>query len=248
MRRILVFQHVAWELLGTLNPMLKQAGFRIRYVNFQRHPDAEPRINKYNGLVVLGGPMNVDQVAEYPHLATEARLIRAAIAQRIPVLGICLGAQLIAHSLGARVYANEVKEIGWYDVSVTDAAADDPLMAAMGPTQRIFQWHGDTFDLPTGAVHLASSPSCANQAFRYGDRVYGLQFHLEVDQPMIERWLDVPVHLEELATLGGTIDPERIRAETPERIGQSMELSRKVFGAFVDLFGISPRGRLLRSR
>ena len=248
MRRILVFQHVAWELLGTLNPLLKQAGFRIRYVNFERHPDAEPNLRKYNGLVVLGGPMNVDQVDEYPHLETETRLIRDAIARRIPVLGICLGAQLIAHALGARVYANGEKEIGWYDLSLTDTGREDPLLRGLGASERIFQWHGDTFDLPVGAEHLASSPTCTNQAFRYGDLVYGLQFHLEADQPMIERWLDVPVHREELAQLGGRIDPDQIRQETPTRIDHSMALSHKVFGAFIDLFGIPPRKRLLRSR
>ncbi|HEX9443892.1 MAG TPA: gamma-glutamyl-gamma-aminobutyrate hydrolase family protein, partial [Candidatus Binatia bacterium] len=163
MPRLLVCQHVPYEILGTLNPLLKTAGFRIRYVNFGRHPGAEPSLAGYQGLVVLGGPMSVNQTAEYPHLAAEMRLIERALEQGLPVLGICLGAQLIAAALGARVYPNREKEIGWYDVSPAENAGGDPLVAHFRPSEKIFQWHGDTFDIPAGAVHLASSPLCANQ-------------------------------------------------------------------------------------
>ena len=103
----------------------------------------------------------------------------------LPVLGICLGAQLLAKTLGARVYPNRVKEIGWYPIELTPAAADDPLFAQSG-AQTVFQWHGDTFDLPAGAVHLARSPLCENQAFRYGHNAYGLQFHIEMTAAMID--------------------------------------------------------------
>ena len=192
MRRLLVFQHVAHEILGNLDPLLRAAGFRIRYVNFGRQPEAQPDISRYHGLIVLGGPMNCDQHDRHPHLETETRLIRDAIDAGKPVLGICLGAQLIARALGAAVMRNPTKEIGWYELNPTEAGKQDPLFSHFEQTQMIFQWHGDTFDIPRDAVHLASSPDCTNQAFRYGDNVYGLQFHLEVDEPMILRWLHNP--------------------------------------------------------
>src|SRR5262245_33346692 len=147
MKKLLVLQHVAHELLGTLNPLLKRAGFRIRYVNFARHPDAAPSLDCYDGMVVLGGPMSVNDAVRLPHLTVEMRLIEEAMKRNLPVLGICLGAQLIAKTLGAEVYPNREKEIGWYDVSPTCAAESDLLLSAFQSREKIFQWHGDTFDI-----------------------------------------------------------------------------------------------------
>ncbi len=248
MPRLLVCQHVPHEILGTLNPLLKRAGFRIRYVNFGRYPDAQPGLDGYNGLVVLGGPMSVNHEARHPHLTTEMRLVEEAIERDLPVLGICLGAQLIAKTLGARVYENDEKEIGWYDVTPTEPARSDPVASHLGATEKLFQWHGDTFDIPAGAVHLASSPLCASQAFRYRTSVYGLQFHLEVDEPMIERWLTVPMHVKEIESLAGKIDPQKIRRDTPAHIHRLKQLSDKVFGDFIKLFGARERKYRLPSR
>jgi GMP synthase (glutamine-hydrolysing) len=235
-RKILVCQHVPFEMLGTLDPLLKAYGFRIRYVNFGRDPAARPRLDRYDGLVLLGGPMNVDQLDAHPHLRTEVALVREAIACEMPVLGICLGAQLVARALGARVEASPEKEIGWYEVCPTEAGRRDPVLGAFGESETIFQWHGDTFAIPPHAVHLASSPACPNQAFRYGDRVYGFQFHLEVDERLIERWLGVPVHREELARLGGRIRPETIRRDTARHASRARALSDETFARFVELF------------
>jgi len=236
-RRLLVFQHVAFEILGTLNPLLKAHGFRIKYVNFGRHPQARPSLEGYHGLVVLGGPMSVYDDERHPHLLTELRLIESALEREIPILGICLGAQLLARALGAQVRPNIEKEIGWYDVALTEAGRRDSLFSHFGERERIFQWHGDTFDTPAGGVHLASSDACANQAFRYGDHAYGLQFHLEVDEPLIERWLSVPVHLEELASLGRAVDPDAIRRETALRMQRVRALAEKSFLRFLEHFG-----------
>lgn len=235
--KLLVFQHVAFEILGTLNPLFKSYGFRIRYVNFGRYPDAEPSLDGYQGLVVLGGPMSSTDEKNFPHLATEMRLIGEALEREMPVLGICLGSQLIARALGAQVAPNPTKEIGWYDVSLTDAGKQDPLFSHFRPTEPIFQWHGDRFEIPDGAIHLAHSPSCDHQAFRYGERVYGLQFHLEVDEALIERWLSVPIHLAELAELEGKIDPDQIRSQTSQLVSRSKELSDQTFEEFIRLFG-----------
>jgi GMP synthase (glutamine-hydrolysing) len=246
MRRLLVFQHVSFEILGTLHPLLKARGFRIRYTNFGRHPEARPDVSRYNGLVVLGGPMNVDDCKRYHHLSVEVELIQEAIDQGLPVLGICLGAQLIAKALGAPIRANGGKEIGWADVSLTPAAKDDPLFWDFGEGEKIFQWHSDTFELPAGAVQLATSQACPHQAFRYGTNVYGLQFHLEVDEPLIERWLTVPAHCAELDE--GRIDPESIRHETTLYLHRARHLSDQVFGRFIDLFNLPPKRAALRSR
>ena len=248
MKKLLVLQHVPHELLGTLNPLLKRSGFRIRYVNFARHPDAQPSLDGYNGLVVLGGPMSVNDADRLPHLTTEMRLIEEALRRNIPVLGICLGAQLIAKTLGADVYPNKEKEIGWYDVSPTDEAESDPLLLGFQKTETIFQWHGETFDIPKSTRHLAFSSLCANQAFRYGNNVYGFQFHLEVDEPMIHRWLRVAENREEIAALRGTIDPERIHRDTPEHMARLHQLSTRVFGEFINLFGIEKKYRHHPSR
>jgi GMP synthase (glutamine-hydrolysing) len=247
-RRLLVFQHVPHEILGTLDPLLRAAGFRIRYVNFGRQPDAVPDLDRYDGLVVLGGPMNCDQVHRYRHLATEVDAIQRALADGKPVLGICLGAQLLARALGAPVTRHHEKEIGWYDVTPTTAGTQDPLFGHFAGTEKIFQWHGDTFAIPDGAVHLASSLACPNQAFRFGDNVYGLQFHLEVDEPMILRWLHTPVNAREIEALEGRIDPAVIARETPGHIGRSRALGDLVFGEFIARFHVHRRRVALPSR
>lgn len=247
MKKLLVCQHVPFEILGTLNPMLREAGFRMRYVNFGRQPDVRPELDGYSGLVILGGPMSAYEV-EHGHLATEVNLIRTALGRDLPVLGICLGAQLIAKALGAKVKPNPVPEIGWYAVSITEEGRRDPLFSRFRETERLFQWHADTFHMPSKAVRLATSPDCRNQAFRFGDRVYGFQFHLEVDEPLIERWLNVPLHKAELKSLRPRITAERIRRETPPNIRRLRYLSGKAFGGFIRLLGEPRRAVVLPSR
>ncbi len=248
MRRLLVFQHVPYEILGGLDPLLRAAGFRIRYVNFGRQPEARPDISRYDGLIVLGGPMNCDQSDRHPHLATEIELIRQSIDAGKPVLGICLGAQMIARALGAHVTRNKRKEIGWYELNPTVAGSDDPLFSHFDERQMIFQWHGDTFDIPRGATHLATSPDCQNQAFRYNDNVYALQFHLEVDEPMIQRWLHTPAMAHEARDLGGDNYPNQISATTKLHIDQSVILGNRIFGEFIHRFHTRPRRTALPSR
>lgn len=248
MPKLLVFQHVPFEILGTLNPLVKDAGFRIRYVNFGRHSDAQPRLRGYDGLIVLGGPMNVDEADDYPHLLTEMEIILQAVEQEMPVLGICLGAQLIAKALGGEVFASHQPEIGWFDVSPTRQGRSDPLMSHLQSREKIFQWHAYTFSLPSGSTHLASSSACENQAFRYGSRVYGFQFHLEVDERLINRWLTVPVHLEELQRLQGVVDPHFVRKQTRAYIQRSKVLSSAVFGEFIRLLKPVRRKAHLPSR
>lgn len=244
MPRLLVFQHSAREPLGILDPLIRKARFRVRYVNFSRQPDALPDVGKYNGLIVLGGPMNVDQQHLYPHLTTEIASIQEALRREIPILGICLGAQLLAAALGANVRPNAVREIGWYRLHPTAAAQSDKLCRHFDGSQHVFQWHAYTFDLPPGAVHLASTPTCPNQAFRFGERAYGLQFHLEADQQLVERWLHVPEYRAEAEASGPEHHLDHILRETHGRAPQSTEIAERVFGDFIELFSWRKKMRL----
>ena len=244
--KILVFQHVPYEPLGTLDPLLKRAGFRIRYVNFGRNPTERPSLDGYAGLIVLGGPMNADQVGDYPHLATELELIAEALEQDISILGICLGAQLLAKALGGRVLAGAGQEIGWHGVKTTQDGLNDPVLAEFGKVSEVFQWHDDIIELPDNTVHLAHSEQCPVQAFRHGEHAYGFQFHLEADAALIERWLTVPQHQDVFAN--GDLEAAQIRDRIAASIQPLMSLSDATFSRWIERFPVRPRKRHLPSR
>jgi GMP synthase (glutamine-hydrolysing) len=166
----------------------------------------------------------------------------------IPVLGICLGAQLLAYTLGAVVRPAPSWELGWYDLQPTVQAAADPLLCALVQPHPVFQWHGYTFDAPDGTVHLARSDICENQAFRYGHNAYGFQFHLELDERLINRWLGLPAYLDEIDRSGVPHTAEDIRTQTHKLIGQSVELSYEVFGQFLKPMGQRASRHVLPSR
>lgn len=231
----MVFQHVPYEPLGTLDPLIRSRRHRIRYVNFGREPLAKPDILGYDALIILGGPMNIGQEADHPHLDVEKAIIRQAIDLDIPVLGICLGAQLIASALGARVYQAKSNEIGWYPLTPTPLGNQDPLIRAWRQTDSVFQWHGFTFDLPQNADLLVSGEVINNQAFRYKHNVYGFQFHLEASLPLIERWLNLPQHLEELGLSQAQQRIQVIWQQSLINIERSLSLSEQVFSGFLDL-------------
>ena len=247
MAKVLVFQHVSAEPLGTLDPMLRNRGHRIRYINFHRDPDANPDIGRYDALIILGGPQMPDQGEQFPHLNVEMKCIEAALKRGIPVLGICLGAQLLAYTLGGGVRPMKEWEMGWHDLEPTHISAADPIFCALVEPNPAFHWHGYTFDLPNGAVHLARSENCENQAFRYGPNAYGLQCHLELDERLINRWLSLPEYTDDLEVFGRQ-NPEQIRQETHSLIGQSATLGRAVFGQFLRPLGVRNTRHVLPSR
>jgi GMP synthase (glutamine-hydrolysing) len=249
MSRIMVLKHVAAEPLGLLDPMIRDRGHRIRYVNFQRHPDARPSLDRYQALVVLGGPMNVGENERHPHLQVECELIEQALARGIPILGICLGAQLLAHVLGARVAPARRPEIGWYTVRPRlPAAQADPVLHPLEDEHPVFQWHGHGFDIPDGATHLAESEDCPGQAMSYQDTAWGFQFHLELDEGLIRRWMNSPSYLAELRASGLGHTPEKILADTQQFLPPTRRLAERVFGNWLDRVAPNGNSRVLPSR
>lgn len=170
------FQHVPFEGLGSIESWLQTAGFEITNTQFYESSEL-PYLNEIDLLIIMGGPMSVNDEDEFPWLILEKKFIRDIIESGKPVLGICLGAQLIASALGAEVYPNPVKEIGWLPVQA--ASSIDASAFSFPPSMEVFHWHGETFDLPPGATLIARSEGCENQAFQIGTSVIGLQFHLE---------------------------------------------------------------------
>ena len=189
---VLIIKNITNEGPGTIEDYLKAGNLRYSIIDLSKG-DAVPDSGSFTHLVIMGGPMAVYEMHCHPYLVNEALLINEAIKAHKHVLGVCLGAQLIAHVLGARVYPGQRKEIGWYEVALTADGMRDALIPSLEMpgknAAQVFQWHGDTFDLPRGAVRLASSDIYPNQAFRYADHVYALQFHIEVTPEIVREWL-----------------------------------------------------------
>lgn len=234
MKPILALRHVPHEGLGLLEPLLRNLGLVYSYVDLWEADSLRFRADQLAGLIVLGGPMNVDQTGQYPYLAHELEWIRESLQVQLPILGLCLGSQLLAKSLGAEVRPNARKEIGWYTIDPTSEAANDPLFQSIDQGTTVFQWHGDTFDLPDGAVQLARSEACEQQAFRYGDCAWGLQFHLEVTGEMVHQWLEVDENCAEVAELP-EIDPDEIRLRTAGKIGPMHQVAERALTPFAEL-------------
>lgn len=190
MEEVLIFQHDPFEDLGLFAEVLQRCRTDFHIIRFFHGETPDQEWDRVRALIILGGPMSVGDEDLFPFLRWEKTIIRAAIEDNVPMLGICLGAQLIASALGQSVYRGPVKEFGWYPVSITPHGQVDSLLGYLPEKPIVFQWHGDGFDLPAGALRLASSVDYENQAFRVGKKIYGLQFHLEVTPRMIERWID----------------------------------------------------------
>ncbi len=234
MKPILAVRQIPHEGLAGLEQFFTAAGLEHRYVDAADVDQFEFRPADWAGLVVLGGPMNVDQTDEHPYLRNEVNWIRAALIAQLPLLGICLGAQLLAKTLGAKVFPNRIKEIGWYEIDLLPAAADDRLFAGCDSRQTVFQWHGDTFGLPLGAVHLARSAHCEHQAIRYGASAWGLQFHLEMTAATVDEWLGQSGNCCEIDGLD-YIDAAEIRRRAPSDLPKMDRLAQVVFTRFVEL-------------
>ncbi len=229
---VLVLQHIACEPPGVYEDVLTERGARLVRVEVDEAA-ALPSWRGFDAIVAMGGPMSVNDEAELPWLRGEKALIAEAVRAGLPFWGVCLGVQLLASSLGARVWAGEEPEVGVLPVDLTEEALADPVFAGLPPSLPALQWHGDTFDLPEGAVRLAGSSAYPNQAFRYRN-AYGLQFHLEVSTAMALEWADVPEYDAALQRVLGPDGTATIVRAVEERASEMLQLGRTLFERFVD--------------
>ena len=229
---LLVLQHIACEPPAAFEDELRSRGLDVVRVELDEG-DALPDWRDFPAVVVMGGPMGAYDEAEHGWLAPEKRLLRDAVEGGVPVWGVCLGAQLLASALGARVYRGERPEVGVLPVELTAEAADDPVFAAAPASFPALQWHGDTFDLPEEATLLARSAAYPNQAFRVGAS-YGLQFHIEVPLSLATDWGRVPAYAQSLeSTLGpGALDD--LLAAVAEQENVTVPLARALFGRWLE--------------
>ena len=229
---VLVLRHVSWEGVGAFGERLDARGVPWRYVDlFADRPLPDLRLAR--ALLVMGGPMGVYEAEHYPFLREEIAAIGEAVRSGMPTVGVCLGSQLLAAALGAAVKPNPGgKEIGWGYVHKRPAAATDPILRSFRAEETVLHWHGDVFDLPEGAVSLASSPMTPHQAFRWGSRAWGLLFHVEADPALVRCWLDEPTMRAEAVALNPGL-PERIEAEAPRYERRLAYLQEAVLNALL---------------
>ena len=208
--KIHYLQHVSFEGLGCIEKWIRSKGHQLTATRFYLD-EVLPHPDEFDWLIVMGGPMGIYDEAVFSWLTAEKQFLKEALTAGKVVLGICLGAQLLADALGVQVISGNEKEIGWFPVKKTPEASKAPLLANMPDELTVFHWHGDQFQIPPGAVRLAESRACANQLFLHGDRVVGLQFHFEATSESIEAMLE---HVgDELTESGPFIQTtERIRA------------------------------------
>jgi GMP synthase-like glutamine amidotransferase len=208
---VLILKHAEMEGPGLIEGCLSRREIPYQIVDLYKGIHL-PKPEDFTHIVILGGPMNVYEEDRHPFLRHEDLFIKEAIQRGKSILGICLGAQLIAKALGGKVFKAPVQEIGWYDVSLTRMGYADPLFSRFPRTFSVFQWHEDTFDIPRGGKLIATSSPISHQAFRYGENVYSFQFHLEVTEAMVREWMEA---LEEESA---SISKTKILAETAIKI------------------------------
>jgi GMP synthase-like glutamine amidotransferase len=230
--RLLVLQHISCEPPGSYEDELLARGgelVRIEVDAGQRLPDWR----EFDGIVAMGGPMGAYEDDRLPWLADERRLIAEAVGSGVPFWGVCLGAQLLAASLGAHVARGPEPEIGVLEVQLTDEGGADPVFGLAPPTFRALQWHADTFDLPVGAVRLARSDAYENQAFRVG-RAYAVQFHIEIGGELAAEWGEVPAYAQSLEGIMGRGALPRLLDSVQRHEHEMTDLARNVFAAWLE--------------
>jgi GMP synthase (glutamine-hydrolysing) len=228
---VLVLQHIACEPPGVYENVLQERAAGITRVELDEGQPLPDR--SFDAIVVMGGPMSVNDEDEHPWLRDEKRLLAAAVTDGVPVWGACLGVQLLASALGATVRKGSEPEVGLLPVTLTEEGRADPVIGSLPPEVITLQWHGDTFDLPDGATLLASSPAYSNQAFRVRN-AYGVQFHLEVTPTMADEWSRVPAYQAYADRVLGPGSLPLLLEEFEGRAGELMDHGRRMFEAWLD--------------
>ena len=223
-------QHVPFEGLGSMEALLKNRGHQLTRTRLYLE-EAFPQPNEIDWLIVMGGPMGVHDGDQYPWLTREKAFISEVIHQGKPVLGICLGAQLIAAVLGAQVTRNSAREIGWFDIERDPLIANSIFAKAFPQQLKVFHWHGETFAIPAGAIPLASSAACKNQGFIYDERVLALQFHLETTLATAQKLID---HCADELDDSTYVQSASTMLENPERFGRINQVMAAVLDIFED--------------
>lgn len=233
--RVLILQHIACEPPGEFEALLLARDADLLRVELDEDEPLPSDGRAFDLIVAMGGPMSVNDEDEHPWLRLEKRLIGDAVRSGVAFWGSCLGVQLLAASLDARVYAGDAPEVGLMPVVLTDAALADPVFAGLPRELTTLQWHGDTFDLPRDAIRLAGSTTYSNQAFRWGAKAYGVQFHVEVTDAMAAEWGAVPAYAEYAdRVLGpGAIGP--MLSELTARGDEIRGYGRSMFERFLDV-------------
>lgn len=235
MRRVLVLQHIACEPPGEFEDVLRERGAAIHRVELDEGEPLPGGWEGFDAIVAMGGPMSVNDDDSLPWLSAEKLLIGDAVRAGVPYWGACLGVQLLAASLGARVYTGPAPEVGVLPVMLTAEGRSDPVFQGLPPEFPTLQWHGDTFDLPDGATLLASSPAYPNQAFRFGQWAYGVQFHVEVSEPMAAEWAGVPAYGEYADRVLGAGGIDRLMGDFRDHQAGMRAIARSMFEAWVEL-------------
>jgi GMP synthase (glutamine-hydrolysing) len=232
MKRVLALQHVWDDPPAYLTEILREHGIACDTVEVEKMPVPEPV--SYQAIILMGGPQHLYADEHLAYFRQEKALLRQAVAEDIPTLGICLGGQLLASALGAEVRRHHLAEVGFFHIPLTAAGRQDPLFAGLPGQQLAFHWHENVFELPEGAILLASNENAPNQAFRYGPRAYGLQFHIELNTELINIWLRHPVYAQEIiSTLNDEGAPARLAQEWTEKAALYQAHTRAMFENFL---------------
>jgi GMP synthase (glutamine-hydrolysing) len=225
------FQHIDCEGPGLLREILESKKIKLNLLKpFKGDPLPE---HLGDGLIVLGGPQGVYEEKQYPWMTAELDAIRKCLSLSLPVLGICLGSQMLAHAAGGQVFRGALPEVGWYPISTTTEGRLDPLLLGISSPFEAFHWHGDTFTLPKNSVRLAGSDYYPNQIYKVGLNAYGFQCHLEVTEEMVKNW--AAIYAKELTPQGGPIDPKQIENGLSQNAKALGQIAEKVFARWAAL-------------
>ncbi|MFQ5964168.1 MAG: type 1 glutamine amidotransferase [Candidatus Scalinduaceae bacterium] len=231
--KVIIIKHIDIEGPGTIAEFLDDNNIPYSVIDIFNGEGLPDSLSDTSAIITLGGPMNVYEEDKYPFLKQEDEFLKEAIEKDIPTLGFCLGSQLIAKAGGAEVKKAPEKEIGWFQISLSSDCTNDSLFRDFPKEIVVFQWHGDTFEIPDGALRLAKSAICPNQAFRIGNNVYGLQFHVEVTEEMIKQWIDS--YKDEIDSLKGLVNPDQIISDTKIKFESYRAQSRLLYSNFFKL-------------